>query len=163
MREISETVGPRPARDDLADRIGELGNFPQAPCHGRDTGLRHGKPVEKRGVAPLGARGIEVVGIGLEDLGRGPFDPFRHNAERGVLRLGRGERKRDRRLPGAAPHEEHHRLDSGFGSVGNRAHHIFRCITISSRWINSARPKYPRISAISPLLRPMMALASSWS
>ncbi len=117
-----ETVWPRPARHHLTDRIGKRCDLAQPLRHGSDAGVLHGEPIEKRGILPLGARSLEVLGIRFENLGRRRLKPLGHDEERGVLRLGRGEREYTRRLARAAPHIEHHRLDAGLGSVGNRAH-----------------------------------------
>ena len=81
-------------------------------CYGawRIKAFAKGQP-DKPAVLEPHVRGVEILRIGFEDLGRVAFDPLRHEHERGVFGLGRGERERRRRLAGAAPHIEHHWLN----------------------------------------------------
>ena len=106
-----QAVRPCPRRRHLPDRIGEHRDRAQAFGHRCDARRIEHQSVEESLVAVLAARRLEVLHIGVNDLLRVRLDPRSHCFERAVLGLGRGERKRSRRLAREASHIEHHWLN----------------------------------------------------
>ena len=113
---IAQPVGPDPAVDDLADRVGQRGHLAQARGHASMRAAREAETIDdgRRRAVPLGA--LHVGGVGLEDLGR-PLDQQvgggreprvlhggrrKREVARGLLGPGtqRGDRRHPPRLPG---------------------------------------------------------------
>ena len=82
---------------DLADRVGHRGDLLAAFGHGVDDLRRELQPVEQRRGQAGGARGLQVLGIGLLQRRRVRAQPRGQAAQRIVLRRGGGRRHGGRR------------------------------------------------------------------
>ena len=69
-RVICEPVGPGPAVEHLADRVGESGDRAQPVGHAREARVGEAQAVERPGRHAARLRGLEVGVVGGLDLGR---------------------------------------------------------------------------------------------
>ena len=89
-RWMRRPFGRRPAVGDLADRIGERRDRPQAVGHGVEPHVGEAEPVDDRGGRPVRLGRGHVVGVGGEDLGVAVEQQVGGGQEGGVLHLGGG-------------------------------------------------------------------------
>ena len=133
---------PSPRRPDRAGR-----RYPRKPLAiAAHAGLVERQPVDESRVAALGARRLDILRVGREDLARCRFDASAM-ARSAAFFLGGARRKRARQPRGrAVPY----RASSARGSLqacrqSRSTSNSSACSTMSSRWISSSRPRKPRI------------------
>ncbi len=154
----AETVRPRPRLVGRADRIEQGRHVLDAPGDRLDAlGIERQSIEEGRGGAAGPCLG-DVLGVGVQDLRRGRADRGSGGDQRLVLRLRRREREDGSGLAGIAS-ETLHRLGDVVALAALGGHDCSS--TMSSRWIISSRPRYPRMVSMSPLLCPLMRFASA--
>ena len=144
-----EAVGPLPGGGDIADRIGQCGNFGEAGRHGGDAVVVEGEAIDESVRAVGGAGGLEVSGVGCEDFLAGGQNVARHGPKRGVL--GCGRRIGEFLCGGACrfAHRRHRFCNAGRAVVQNRQTHRIILSPKPSRPCGSSRRGHgSRVSAL---------------
>ena len=118
-----QAVGAVVAAHDLADGIGQGGQRAQAVGHRGHPRLVEGQAVDHRLGRAVGPRGLDVLGVGGQDVGGAGIEGVGHRVQRGVL-VGPGGRGQ---FDGRVLRAGRQRADVGFGG----AH---RATVTSSEW-----------------------------
>jgi hypothetical protein len=159
-----EPVGTFPGGNDVTDGIGQGGNGANAIDDRIDAALIEFQPVDEGCRHVACQRRFDIERIGGEDLLPVRVDRFCHGVQRGILPVGRGNRKRSRGSPCAAADVGHQCSDvslahglvehgappgvqsgrfltqSGWRRKDGSGFGPDQPITMSSRWIMAARP-----------------------
>ena len=112
-----EAVGQPPARDDLAHGIVQRGHGAHRLAEREHALAVERQPVEQRARLTGGARGGEILGVGLDDRGRVALDRERDLLERRILGAAAERRQRARGGAGAGARRvsRHcHRAEPGY-------------------------------------------------
>ena len=98
-----EAVRAPRAVEDLTDRVRERGDLMEPGCHALDPRVVEAQPVDRGTLGPGVDGGLEIDGVGVEDLGCPVEQQLGRSEKCRVLRSRRGTGEDRRRLTGAPP------------------------------------------------------------
>jgi hypothetical protein len=122
-----EAVRAPPARDGLADRIGQGGDLIEPLRHRVDARLAQAEAVDQRGGQPALLARRDVLAVGVQQCPRMLAQTRGRDRQGGVFRRGRRRCEGARRLPSRAAERDDRLLDS-------HAADPIRTIRWSTRW-----------------------------